>query len=216
MNMIEPNSDWLGRTRQLGPHLRGTTTLPSRTRQGEIATLKQHRFLSMAIPTELGGGGATWAELWDTLAELVRWAPGVALPVSIHTHLVVAGVLRFKRSGRGEDWLRNIARDESLLARCTEDEWSNAQGRLERAVGGYRVHAQGLRAHGLRHADQLVVGARHGRASFQFPLELDQPEVVRRPSRALSIRRTRSSIDVEGAFVSDPVMALQSLSAAGA
>lgn len=216
MNMIEPNSDWLGRTRQLGPHLRSTATLPVRTRHGEIETLKRHRFLSMAIPTELGGGGATWAELWDTLAELVRWAPGVALPVSIHTHLVVAAVLRFKRSGRGEAWLRDIARNESLLARCSEDEWCNAQGRLERAVGGYRVYARGLRAHGLRHADQLVVSARHGRASLQFPLDLDQAEVSRRPPRALAIRKARSTVDVEGAFVSDPVIALQSLCAAGA
>src|SRR5258708_31729419 len=52
--------------------------------------LKAKKLISAGVPTELGGGGATHAELCEMLRELGHYCPSPALALSMHTHLLGA------------------------------------------------------------------------------------------------------------------------------
>jgi alkylation response protein AidB-like acyl-CoA dehydrogenase len=59
--------------------------------------LKEYRLFSAAVPTELGGGGATHRELCALLRELARQCGSTALALSMHTHLVATTVWRYQQ-----------------------------------------------------------------------------------------------------------------------
>ncbi|HEX2515417.1 MAG TPA: acyl-CoA dehydrogenase family protein, partial [Chloroflexota bacterium] len=54
--------------------------------------LKEQRVFSAGVPAELGGGGASHAELCAMLRELGRACGSTALALSMHTHLVASQV----------------------------------------------------------------------------------------------------------------------------
>src|SRR5687767_11651686 len=55
---------------------------------GNYAELKRRRFFSAGVPAELGGGGATHAEVAEALRVLAHGCPSTALALSMHQHLV--------------------------------------------------------------------------------------------------------------------------------
>src|SRR5215471_20100535 len=56
------------------------------------ADLKSHHLFSAGVPADLGGGGASHAELCAVLRTLGRSCGSTALALSMHTHLVAAAV----------------------------------------------------------------------------------------------------------------------------
>jgi len=56
--------------------------------------LKVKKLFSAGVPKDLGGGGATHAELCEMLREVGHYCPSTALALSMHTHLVAAAVWR--------------------------------------------------------------------------------------------------------------------------
>ena len=53
---------------------------------------RRRRLFSMAVPVELGGGGATHHQTCAAIRELGRHCGSSALALSMHTHLVAAAV----------------------------------------------------------------------------------------------------------------------------
>src|SRR4051812_49275341 len=64
---------------------------------GGFALLRERGFMSMLVPSDLGGGGATHAEACAVLATLSHGCPATSLALSMHTHLIAAQVWRHKR-----------------------------------------------------------------------------------------------------------------------
>ena len=61
-----------------------------------FAELKRARAFSACVPTELGGGGASHAELAAFLREIATYCGSTALAFSMHSHVVATAVWRWR------------------------------------------------------------------------------------------------------------------------
>jgi acyl-CoA dehydrogenase len=132
--------------------------------------LKQHRFMSMLVPTELGGGGATHAEACAVLAELAHGDPATSLTFAMHTHLVAAQVWRHHH-GLPAPVLARLAETELVLVSTGAADWLDSSGSAERVEGGYRISGRKAPSSGAPAGDVLVTSVRWDDAP-------DGPQVV--------------------------------------
>src|SRR5919109_2876446 len=118
------------------------------------AELRRRRVFSAGVPAELGGGGASRAELFDVLRILAHGCSSTALALSMHTHQVMIPVWRWRHEGAPvEGLLRRIAADELVLASSGGSDWLAGSGRADKVDGGYRVTARKIFASGAPAAD---------------------------------------------------------------
>ena len=101
------------------------------------AELKRRRLFSAGVPTELGGGGASHAEVADALRVLAHGCASTALALSMHQHLVATAAWRWRHAGGSDALLRKVAADEVVLVSTGANDWLESSGTLERADGGY-------------------------------------------------------------------------------
>ena len=97
---LEPR-DWIGEARELA--LEFGKRAADHDRSGEFvsqnfAELRDARFFSAGIPSELGGGGASYGELCGVVREIGKQCGSTALTFAMHTHTVGANV--YKQSFR--------------------------------------------------------------------------------------------------------------------
>ena len=64
------------------------------------AELKSMGAFAASIPSELGGGGASYHEIAEMLRSLARYCGSTALALSMHTHLVATILWRWRRDPR--------------------------------------------------------------------------------------------------------------------
>lgn len=121
--------------------------------------LRERRLLSMLVPAELGGGGASHAEACGVLAELAHGCPATSLSFSMHTHLVAFQVWRHQR-GMEAPVLGKIAEQQLCLISTGASDWLEANGTATVVDGGYRVSARKSPASGCPAGDVLVTGIR--------------------------------------------------------
>ena len=103
--------------------LRRPTTTPSSSEAQAV--------LGARCRAELGGGGATHAEICRLLRELAHYCGSTALALSMHTHLVAAAVWRHRHGQPGEALLRKIAASELVLVSTGAGDWVDSVGRAE-------------------------------------------------------------------------------------
>src|SRR5713101_5160605 len=134
--------DWMAIARELGPGF--AARAPAHDADNSFVAdnylaLKAHEVFSAGVPIELGGGGATHAELCAVLRELGRACGSTALALSMHTHLVAATVWRYRQGQSVEPLLRRIATEQLVLVSTGASDWLASSGKAERTGGGYRV-----------------------------------------------------------------------------
>lgn len=132
--------------------------------------LRERGFLSMAVPSELGGGGATHAETCAVLAELARACPSTALTFSMHSHLIAAQVWRHHR-GLPAPVLSKVVDGQLVLISTGASDWLASSGSATKVDGGFRVSARKVPASGAPAGDLLVTSIRWDDAP-------DGPQVV--------------------------------------
>ena len=84
-------TDWVAVARQLGPTFAARAAAHDANDSfvaDNYAVLKQYKVFSAGVPVELGGGGASHAELCALLRELAHACGSTALALSMHTHLL--------------------------------------------------------------------------------------------------------------------------------
>src|ERR1700736_343666 len=104
--------DWMAIARELGPDFAARAHAHDADNSfvaDNYLALKARKVFSAGVPTELGGGGASHAELCAMLRELGRACGSTALALSMHTHLVAANVWRYRQGQSVEPFLRRIA-----------------------------------------------------------------------------------------------------------
>ena len=156
------DSPWLEVARQLVPEL--AIHADRLDRSGEfahegIALLKDRRVMSMLVPSDLGGGGATHAEVCAVLAELARGCPATSLTLSMHMHLVAAQVWRHHR-GLPAPVLPKVADGQLVLVSTGASDWIDSTGTATRVDGGWRVSGRKSPSSGAPAGDVLVTSAR--------------------------------------------------------
>ncbi|HKP56406.1 MAG TPA: acyl-CoA dehydrogenase family protein [Polyangiales bacterium] len=212
------NRDFIELAREIGPafadraaahDLEGTFVTEN------YADLKRHTVLSAAVPTELGGGGASHAEICGMLREMARHCGSTALALSMHTHLVATNVYRHRHGQPAEALLRKVSASELVLVSTGAGDWLDSVGQAERVPGGYNVNAIKRFASGAPVGDLIVTSApiedaERGPQVIHFALPLNGPGVsVHDDWNTLGMRGTGShSVELKDAFVPEQSVSL--------
>jgi len=191
--------DFQDAVRQLGPLLRERAARFD-AEDGFVSEnypdLKQYKLFSMLVPAELGGGGATLAELCQVVRGLGQHCASTALAFSMHQHLVAATVLRHKRGQPGAKLLEKIAESERILVATGATDWVNSNGRAKPVEGGSPV------------ADLMITSFAadeepEGPSVIHCPVPLNAPGVTRLDDwHTLGMRGTGShTVELKDVFV---------------
>ncbi|HEU4336653.1 MAG TPA: acyl-CoA dehydrogenase family protein [Nocardioides sp.] len=172
-NPQSPIGSLVERARALGPRLADHAARHDLdgTFVGEgYQALRDAGLLTAAVPAELGGEGATIAELTALQRELAHHCGATALASSMHQHVVAFTAWRYRRGMPGaEATLRKVVEDGLLLVSTGGGDFTHPRGEAVRVEGGYRVSGR------KRFASQ----SRHG-SVMSTMFVLDDPEQGRR------------------------------------
>jgi acyl-CoA dehydrogenase len=181
------------------------------------AELRAHRVFSAGVPAELGGGGASHAELSEMLRTLARYCGSTALALSMHTHTIALAAWRWRREPAAvEPLLRRVAAEQLVLVTSGGSDWLAGSGRAEKVEGGFRVTAHKVFASGSPAGDLLMTMAvyddpQQGPTVLHFGIPLASGGVrIADNWRTLGMRGTGSNdVSLDGIFVPDAAIAMR-------
>jgi alkylation response protein AidB-like acyl-CoA dehydrogenase len=176
-----------------------------------FAELRRRKLFSAPVPTELGGGGASQAEMCDVLRTLAHACSSTALALSMHTHQILIPAWRWRHERAPVDgFLRRVADAEVVVASSGGSDWLTGSGRAEKVDGGYRVTGRKIFASGSPAAALFSTMAVYddpidGPTVLHFMIPFDAPGVkVHDNWRTLGMRATGSNdVTLDGVFVPD-------------
>lgn len=179
-----------------------------------IAALREHGFLGLAVPAELGGGGLSRAELATMLRELAHYCSATALVLAMHTHTVAAAAWRWRYQKAPTDGLlKRVAGERLQLLSSGGSDWLPGSGTAEKVEGGYKVNGTKVFASGAPSADIFMTGAveqtPEGPTALQFGVPMKSPGVsIVETWDTLGMRGTAShSVKLDNVFVADAAIA---------
>ena len=183
------------------------------------ACLKDVGLIEVGVPVELGGGGATMAELADMLRRLAHGCGATALAFAMHTHQVAIPAWRWRNQLPAkpivEPLLRRIAAERIVMMSSGGSDWVGGAGRAEKVEGGYRIHATKAFASGAPLGAILMTSAvaedPEGPLVLHFGAPLNAPGVrVDEVWDAMGMRGTASQTVVfDGLFIPDDKIPLK-------
>lgn len=183
---------------------------------GAYPILKDRGLLSMLVPSELGGGGASHRTVCGVLRALARYDASIALALSMHQHLVAAQVFaHLAGQERATKLLERVARERLVLVSTGGRDWLESNGRAERTDGGYRVTASKAFASGCAAGDLVVTSAPYAHPTegwqvLHFAVPTNAPGVrIGNDWLAHGMRGTGShTLSFEDVFVPDAAISL--------
>lgn len=184
-----------------------------------FARLKEAGLVEAGVPVELGGGGASVAELADVLRRLAHGCGATALAFAMHTHQVAIPAWRWQNQPPAkpavEPLLRRIATERITLMSSGGADWVGGAGRAEKIEGGYRIHARKTFASGAPLGAVLMTSAvadeADGPTVIHFGAPLNAPGVrVDEVWDAMGMRGTGSQdVVFDGLFIADDKIPLK-------
>jgi acyl-CoA dehydrogenase len=176
-----------------------------------FAVLKQAGFFKALVPAELGGGGASVAEICDALRIIGAACGSTALAASMHSHVVAVAAWRWRHQGAPtEGMLKRVAAEDLRLVSSGGSDWLQSAGTAEKVEGGYRITARKAFASGSPVGDMLATSAVYddpedGLTVLHFPVPLQADGVSHLPTwQVMGMRGTGSNdIVLDNVFVAD-------------
>lgn len=105
-----------------------------------VEALRDAGLLAMGVPVDLGGGGASVAEIAAVQRELGHHCGSTALASAMHQHVVAFTAWRYRRGLSGaEATLRRVADEGIVLVSTGGADQTHPRGQAVRVEGGYRV-----------------------------------------------------------------------------
>jgi acyl-CoA dehydrogenase len=216
--MTTATTDFLAIAREIGPMFAARAAQHDEEDSfvaENFAVLKERGFFRAHVPEELGGGGATLAEMAAVLRELGRHCGSTALAFSMHTHLVAAATWRWNNGDKGgEGLLRRVANENIILVSSGGSDWIDSSGSMVKEDGGFRMSARKVFSSGSPAGDVLVTSAimddsAEGPTVLHFPISLRAEGVTILDNwRTLGMRGTGShDIMIENVFVPEAAIA---------
>jgi acyl-CoA dehydrogenase len=154
---------WAGIAREIGDDFAARAA--RHDREGvfvaeNYADLKERRLFSAGIPAELGGGGATHAEVCAIVRELGHHCGSTGLSFAMHSHPVCVNVFKHLRGDeKATAALGKIAAGELVIAGTGANDWLASNGEAIEVEGGFRVNAHKRFVSGGPGADLFVTSA---------------------------------------------------------
>jgi alkylation response protein AidB-like acyl-CoA dehydrogenase len=213
-------ANWADLMQELGPRFAARAAQYDATDAfvaENFVELKDRGAFAAAVPSELGGGGASYSELCSMLRVLGRYCGSTALTLSMHTHQVATAAWRWWREPKAvEKLLRRIVDERLVLATSGASDWLNASGSAARADGGWRIDARKTFVSGCLFADLLMTQAVYqdpeiGPTVLHFAIPLRSPGVeILKTWQALGMRGSGShDVAIKNIFVTDSSISLR-------
>jgi len=150
---MSTKTDWVAIARELGPAFAERAAAHDTDDAfvaENYASLKQQGLFAAGVPSELGGGDASHAELCGVVRELGRHCGSTALAFSMHTHNVATQVLSWRAGNPApEALLRRVAAEKLVIATSGGSDWLLGSGKLEKVEGGYRISGRKVFSSGV-------------------------------------------------------------------
>lgn len=126
-----------------------------------FADLRDAGLLDAGVPAELGGGGATYAELASMLTAIACQCGSTALALAMHTHQVAIPAWRWRVQGAKpvEPLLRRVAAERLVLVSTGGADWVGGGGEARAVEDGFAIHATKTFCSASPVGDLLMTGA---------------------------------------------------------
>jgi alkylation response protein AidB-like acyl-CoA dehydrogenase len=181
------------------------------------AELKARKVFAAGVPEELGGGGASVADLAGMLRTLAHHCSSTALALSMHTHIVATAAWRWRNQKAPVDGLlKRVVAEDLVLVSTGGADWLLGTGKATKADGGYRVTGRktfcsGSPAGGLVMTTAVVDDPVDGPTVLQIAVPASAAGVkIENDWKALGMRGTGShDISLQDVFVPDAAVALR-------
>ena len=181
------------------------------------AAMRSRRIFSAGVPEELGGAGASVADLAGLLRTLAHHCSSTALALSMHTHLVATAAWRWRhQQAPVEPLLRRVAAENLVLISTGGADWLQGSATAVSTGGGFRVTGRKVFCSGAPAAALMLTTAVYddpaaGPTVLQIAVPTDAAGVkVQDNWKALGMRGTGShDITFEDVFVPDAAVLLR-------
>ena len=165
------------------------------------AAMRAAKLFSAPVPSELGGGGASYPEHAAIIRTIARGCGSTALAYSMHSHLLQALIWRHRHNATppAEPLLRRIAKEELVLVSSGGSDWLDGSGTLTKEDGAYRFTARKIFGSGGPAGDLLLTTGVYddpqaGPTVLHFGVSMKDPGVqVQSNWRTLGMRGTGSN-----------------------
>jgi len=202
-------TDLIQTAQRLGPQI--SAHAATHDRDGTFVSegysiLSDAGYLAAPVPTELGGGGATVAQVSWAQSELARHCSSTALASTMHLHVVLATAWRWRRGLPGAEGMLRAVADGLIVASTGGGDFTYPTGVAQKVDGGYKVSARKSFVSGVPAAKVVSMWAttEDGEA-IGFGAKLADPAVTIKPVWDAPGMRGTASEDVvfDGLFVPD-------------
>lgn len=219
INVKAEPMDWTARTHELGPQIAARAEAADANDafvSENMKLLKDAGFHAAAVPAELGGGGATPAELSGMLRTLAGYCGSTALAFAMHTHAVALPAWRWHRTPEPvEGLLKRVVAENLTLVSSGGSDWLDGSCGAVPVEGGFRVSGRKIFASGSPLGDLLVTMAVQQTPEGPTVLHLAIPLKARGVTildtwRTLGMRGTGShDIELKDVFVPDAAVTVR-------
>ena len=107
------------------------------------AKLREVGAFGAGVPAELGGGGASHAEVCGMVRELARHCGSTGLAFAMHSHLVGTMTAAWRDGNKvPETMLKRVATEGTILVSSGASDWLSGSGKLEKVEGGFKMNGR--------------------------------------------------------------------------
>jgi len=209
-----PRADWSAIARELGAAFAERAAAhdeEDRFVADNYADLKASGLMAAGVPMELGGAGASHAELCDVVRTIGRYCGSTALAFSMHTHQVATNAWRWRHTSAPVDGLlKRVAAEQLVLLSSGGSDWLHGSGTATRVEGGFRVNARKVFTSGAPAGNLLLTSAVYddpeaGPTVLHFGVPMSSDAVRIEPTwRVMGMRGTGShDVLIENFFLAD-------------
>lgn len=220
VSTIPQSIDWLSLTESLGNQFAAREIEADESDlfvSDNLARLKAAGLVSAGVPTELGGGGASYADLCSVVRILGRYSSSTALAFSMHTHQVMIPTWRWHNQNAPVDGLlRRVATEQLIMLSSGGSDWLQSSGTAVKVEGGFLITARKVFASGAPAANLLMTSAvyqdpEQGSTVLHFAVPMTVQGVTIEPTwQAMGMRGTGShDVALSNVFVPDAAIALR-------
>ena len=210
-------TDWVAVIRERGPDFASRSAAHDADDSfvaENYAALKDRGFFTAGVPSELGGGGASYGEIAASLRELAHHDGATALACSMHTHNVQTLAYLWRHgNAKVEPLLRRTAAEKLVLVSTGGSDWLPGSGTLTKVEGGYRMSGRKIFGSGGPAGDLVLTTGVYddpesGRTVIHFPVPIGADGVKPQDNwRVLGMRGTGSNdIVLDNVFIPDAAM----------